>query len=272
MNKKILTGVLGISLAAIFLHADTKVELKKDISKFFTRGKADINSIKIIADDKTTDLKDLHMAIGTIKGNPRPFLLIYNKETIIMGSLIDRKTGKSLFKNFISKNRAVISKELSKLKKNEQKKEISDNKKLLSLLKNDYKDMVLTIKGGNPKGKTIYLVTDPMCPYCQQYEKNELQGTLKKSKEVKVIPIYLRIPGHESSPMRSSWLLEQAKKDKNADILALMHKFSDKNFQGYKSVDKKFAKKMVAKMTKLLSLGYIKGTPTIFDENGKPTR
>ena len=43
--------------------------------------------------------------------------------------------------------------------------------------------------------------------------------------------------------MRSSWLLEQAKKDKNADILALMHKFSDKNFQGYKSVDKKFTKK-----------------------------
>ncbi len=272
MNKKILAGVLGISLAAIFLHADTKVELKKDISKFFTRGKVDINSIKIIADNKMTDLKDLHMAIGTIKGNSRPFLLIYNKDTIIMGNLIDRKTGQSLFKKFISKNRSVISKELSKIKKDRKKEEISNNKKLLSLLKNKYKDLVLTIKGGNPNGKTIYFITDPMCPFCQQYVKNELKATLKKSKEIKVIPIFLHIRGHESSPMRSSWLLEQASKDKNTDLLALIYKVSDKNFKDYMNVDKKYAKKMKKKMSKLLSSGYIKGTPTIFDENGNSTR
>jgi hypothetical protein len=272
MSKKITVALASLLSASLYLQATPQVDLKKDISKFFTRGRADVKSIKILADDKTGDLKNLHMVIGTIEGSPKPFLLIYNKDTIIMGSLIDRKTGQSIFKNFINKNRTVISKELSRLRQNEQKKEIQDNKKLLSLFDNEYKDMVLTIKGGNPKGKTVYLITDPMCPYCQQYEKNELKGTIAKSKEVRVIPIYLNIPGHESSPMRSSWLIEQVKKDKNADIVALMHKFSDKNDNTYKNVDKKFAKKMSAKMTKLISTGYIKGTPTIFDQNGNPTR
>lgn len=272
MNNKIIVGAASIFLSTLFLFAGTQDKLKKDISKFLTRGKVNVNSIKIIADDKTADLKDLHMAIGTIKGNPRPFLLIYNKNTILIGNMIDRKTGKSLFKNFISKNRAVIKKELSKLKKNRQKKEILGNKKLITLLNSKFKDIVITVKGDNPKGKTIYLITDPMCPFCQQYEKNELKNSLKRAKEVKIVPIFLHIRGHESSPMRSSWLLEQAKKDKNSDVLALLHKASDRNFKGYKSVDKKFAKKMIAKMSKILSSGYINGTPTIFDEEGKPTR
>ncbi len=269
--KSLVTGVILSALVATSSSAVGQKELKQDISKFFTGGKVKVKSIDIVADGKTADLKNLHIVIGMIKGNTKPFLLLYNKNIIMVGNFLNRKTGKTIFANFIDKNKSKIKKIISKTRQKEKNQEIKNNKKLISLFKKKYKDLVLTIKGGNLKGKTIYLVTDPNCPYCQRYEKIKLPNTIKKSKEVKVIPLYLNIPGHETSPMRSSWLIGQGSK-KGADILSLIHKASDSNNKEYKKVNKKFAKKMIAQMKVLISSGLIKGTPTIFDQNGNPTR
>jgi len=268
-------GIIGLLLSfmvASSLFGAGQDTLKQDISKIFTGGKLDKNSISIIAQGSISDLKDLHIMIGSIKGNPKPFLILYNKDTMIVGSVKNRKSGKSIFAGFIDKNRAKIQQALAKIQKNTISKEVRNNKKLISLLAGDFKDIVFSIKGGNPKGKTIYLVTDPNCPYCQRYEKTQLASTIKNSKEVKVIPLFLNIPGHETSPMRASWLLEKAKNNKNADMFSLMHKASNSSDNTYKEVDKKFAKAKIAQMKKLLALGLIRGTPTIFDQNGNPTR
>ncbi len=269
--KNIISGLL-LSVAIVSSSfAAGHSQLKKDISKYFTRNKVNVKSIKIIAEGKAINFKNLHAVIGMIKGSSKPFLLLYNKNTIIAGSIINRNNGKTVFTDFINKNRAKIKKALSSVVKKQKRDKIKDNKKLISLFNNKYKDLVLTIKGGNPNGKTVYLITDPNCPYCQEYEKNELPSTIKKSKEIKVIPIYLNIPGHETSPMRSSWLLEQGNK-KGADVVSLMHKASDSSNKAYKKVNKKFAKKMISQMKVLISSGLIKGTPTMFDQNGNPTR
>jgi len=210
--------------------------------------------------------------IGTIGGNPKPFLLLYNKDTIIMGSIRDRKSGKSIFGKFIAKNRDKLQAALSKAQQKEKNKEAKNNKTSISLLNGKFKELTFKIKGGNPKGKTVYLITDPNCPYCKQYEKNKLPSTIKNSKEVIVVPLFLNIPGHETSPMRSSWLLEKYKNNKSANMLELMHKASNKKNSTYKEVNKKFANKKIALMKKFLSKGTVRGTPTIFDENGNPTR
>lgn len=270
--KKITAGLLFGFMATASLFATSQDVLKKDISKIFTNGKLDASSINIIAQDKTSDLKDLSVLIGTIKGNPKPFLLLYNKDTIIVGSIRDRKSGKTIFEKFIAKNRDKIQAALSKVQQEEKVKEVKNNKTSISLLNGKFKELTFKIKGGNPKGKTVYLITDPNCPFCKQYEKNQLPETIKTSKEVIVVPLFLNIPGHETSPMRSSWLLEKYKNNKNADMLELMHKASNIEDGTYKEVDKKFANEKIALMKKFLSKGTIKGTPTIFDENGNPTR
>ncbi|MFK5882684.1 MAG: thioredoxin fold domain-containing protein [Sulfurospirillum sp.] len=270
--KKIVRGLLSASIVATSLFASSTDTLKQDISKIFTNGKLDKNAISIIAQDSVKDLKDLHVLIGTIKGNPKPFLLLYNKDMMIVGSIKNRKDGKTIFSDFIDKNREKIKKALSKIQQKETSKEVKNNKKLISLFNGAFKDSMFKIKGGNPNGKIIYLITDPNCPYCKQYEKNGLPNTIKNSKEVRVIPLYLNIPGHESSAMRSSWLLERAKNDKNPDMLSLMHKASNEKDSTYKKVDKKFAKDRISKMKEILAKGLIRGTPTIFDANGNPTR
>jgi protein-disulfide isomerase len=272
MKKIGIIGLIFSFMVASSLFGAEQAKLKQDISKIFTGGKLDKSDISIIAEDSIGDLKDLRVMIGTIKGNPKPFLIVYNKDTMIVGSMKNRKNGDDIFASFIKKSKTKIEKALKKMQKNAVNKDVKNNKKLISLFANDYKDMMFKIKGGNPKGKTVYLITDPNCPYCQRYEKNELANTIKKSKEIRVIPLFLNIPGHETSPMRASWLLEKAKNDKNADMFSLMRKASNINDNTYKEVNKKFAKERIAQMKKLLSLTLFPGTPTIFDQNGTPTR
>ncbi|MCF6173364.1 MAG: thioredoxin fold domain-containing protein [Campylobacteraceae bacterium] len=269
--KKLLI-VLSALMITSSLFASEQSELKQDISKVFANGKIDTKSINIIAQGTTADLKDLHIAIGTIKGNPKPFLLLYNKDNIMVGSIKNRKSGKSIFDNFIAKNKSKIQEALSKIQKSEVSKEVKNNQETISLFNTTFKDSMFKIKGGNPNGKIIYFITDPNCPYCQQYEKNELPKTIKRAKEVRVIPLFLNIPGHESSPMRSSWLLEKAKTTKNSDLYNLILKASDINDKTYQKVNKKFAKEKIAKMQEFLNKGLIRGTPTIFDSKGNPAR
>ena len=272
MKKFGIISLIFSFMVASSLFGANQDKLKQDISKIFTGGKLDKSDISIIAEDSIADLKDLHVMIGTIKGNPKPFLLLYNKDTMIVGSIKNRNSNNSIFSSFISKNRAKIKQALAKIQKNTVSKEVANNKKLISLLNGDFKDIMFKIKGGNPKGKTVYLITDPNCPYCQRYEKTQLAKTIKRSKEVIVAPLFLNIPGHETSPMRASWLLEKAKNNQKVDKLSLMHKASNSSDNTYKEVDKTFAKAKIAQMRKLLSLGLIRGTPTIFDQNGNPTR
>jgi len=272
MKKFGIISLLFSFMVASSLFGVSQDKLKQDISKIFTGGRLDKSDIGIIAEDSIPDLKGLHVMIGTIKGNPKPFLIVYNKDTLIVGSMKNRKSGEDIFAGFIKKNKNTIQKALKKIEKSTVSKEVTNNKKLISLLSGNFKDIIFKIKGGNPKGKTVYLITDPNCPYCQRYERIQLAKTIKKSKEVIVAPLFLNIPGHETSPMRASWLLEKAKNDKNADMLSLMHKASNSSDNTYKEVDKTFAKSKIAQMKKLLSLGLIRGTPTIFDQEGNPTR
>ncbi|NPA73385.1 MAG: thioredoxin fold domain-containing protein [Epsilonproteobacteria bacterium] len=260
-----------ILLSSALFGADND-KLKKDISTLLTHKRVDIKDINIIATDKLPDIKDLHMAIGTIKDSTKPFLILYNKSILIFGNMIDRKSGKSVFEEFIAKNRKKIKTALKEQKKRKKETEKANNKKLVSLLNGKYKDLVVSVKGGNPKGKTVYLITDPNCPFCKDYEEQRLAKTVKNSKEVKIVPIYLNIQGHETSPMRSSWFIQQAKNAKNGDILPLLHKASDEKDMSFKKVDKKEAQKLIKKMEQLMMSGLIEGTPTVIDEDGNSVR
>jgi len=255
--------VVGFFIESNVLAKGDNIGLKSDFSKIFTHGRLKTDKINIIAKGKLKDLKNMNVAIGAIDGTSRLFLIFYNKNIIGIGKIVNRKNAKSIFSKFISKNRF-------KIEAFKKAKQLNANKKLISLLQTKYKNLVINIKGGNPNGKTIYLITDPNCPFCKRYEKMRLPSVIKNSKEVKVIPIFLHIPGHETSPMRSSWLLEQAKKGGN--ILSLIYKASDPKNMEFKKVNKKFAKKMINEINGFLSSGYLRGTPTVFDEKGNEIR
>ncbi len=268
---KKISILLSISFLATSLLASSN-SIEKDISTYLTHGRIKTEDIKIISTDKIGDLKDLHVAIGTIKNSRKPFLIIYNKDKIIVGNMIDRQNGKSIFRELLKKHNKEIKKAMTQDRKIQKANKIKNNKKLIKLINTKYKDLTIKIKGGNPNGKTIYLITDPNCPFCQEYERKELPKTIKKSKEIIVVPIYLNIRGHESSPLRSSWLIEAAHKNGFKDTLSLMHKASNPKDLTYKTVDKKFAQKTISKLKKLINSGLISGTPTVFDQNGNPMR
>ncbi len=273
MNKNNLFRIVfALTFLVISLFSSENLSLKKDISRLLTHQKVKVDSINIIASDKISDIKDLHIAIGTIKGSTKPFLLLYNKKVIIFGNMIDRTNGRSIFEEFIKKHKKQIKQALYKQNMDKKKSEVSNYKKLISLLKTKYKDLVIAIKGNNSKGKTVYLITDPNCPFCKVYEKRGLPKIIKSAKEVKIVPIYLNIRGHETSPLKSSWLILEAKKSKGKDILNLLRRASDPKDIDYKKVDKKDAKKMIEKMRELIRSGLINGTPSVFDQDGNPIR
>jgi len=125
MKKFGIISLLFSFMVASSLFGVSQDKLKQDISKIFTGGRLDKSDIGIIAEDSIPDLKGLHVMIGTIKGNPKPFLIVYNKDTLIVGSMKNRKSGEDIFAGFIKKNKNTIQKALKKIEKSTVSKEVA---------------------------------------------------------------------------------------------------------------------------------------------------
>lgn len=151
-----------------------------------------------------------------------------------------------------------------------------------------YGDLVRTVIG-NPEAteQTMYLFTDPLCPFCQQYEKGMINGEvipgygleadLTKYKEIKIVmlPLYM-LNGHATSPQRSLWFNENFGMAKTQiEQLNVLRKASYGNINDLVVDEEKFKvyDSMVKDQTNgILSSRVINGTPSMFTPDGMDPR
>ena len=122
------------------------------------------------------------------------------------------------------------------------------------------------------KGKDIYIVTDPECPYCSRFEKT----AAGKLGDYKVHVILMPLSFHKKAPAMIEWIM-QGKDD--AQRKERFEKVMLKGSTDYKTLIKEvkkpfvYSESMKEKMKKVNKATMeldVKGTPAIYDEYFTP--
>ncbi len=248
----------NITIAAIasfaILQTANANSIEKDFSISFTNGSIKPEKIHIVSsEDANISFGNFKIATGFVEGYRKPFAILYNKDYIFLGNLIKRTKNKKILLSKIQENFQKIKKEQERYKK------IADKRTIKELEKN-YKDIFLTLQGKGKKG-TIYIGTDANCPFCiEQFRNGELRQKIQEYKNIVIIPVFLRLPGHENSLTKAVWLENQWQKSKtNSEKFKLLEKFFDRNFHPKSSKETKVGNQI----SKLMKSGLIDHTPTI---------
>jgi len=234
------------------------------------------NLIKIVSINsmKNTDMKELIFTIDN--SNMKNIIYITsNFKEIIFGSFLNiKKMQNSTLNRYNNINKEALMKkkqaELILKKQKEQKiKSFIDD-----ILNKKYGDLAFRIPGDNKNGEELVLFTDPNCPYCKRYEKNNLPKAIKKSKSVYVVMFPIEsLKGHDTSFDRSFWLKSNIKStDNSADILAKMHISSNATMDKIEIVKNKFYKEFIENTKNMEKTSLINGTPSVFNTLGKSRR
>ncbi|WP_395002232.1 hypothetical protein [uncultured Helicobacter sp.] len=90
---------------------------------------------------------------------------------------------------------------------------------------NTHKDAVMSFKAKKPTTNTLYIISDPMCPYCLK-ELENLPSRLESSNVKMLVVGFLG----EDSLKKASEILSQKSSDERKN-LALLQKIYDKNYK-----------------------------------------
>lgn len=108
--------------------------------------------------------------------------------------------------------------------------------------------------------KILYIVSDPMCPHCQE-ELKHIDERLKDA-NVRMIPVGML---GQKSAEKSAYILEHIKSAKTLkDKIALLNKVYNPSFVPG-NVDSKDIRKVQATTSKIFDSGLIKGTPFLYN-------
>lgn len=119
-------------------------------------------------------------------------------------------------------------------------------------------DYIISLKGKNPK-KTYYIVSDPLCPHCQ----NELQNIEKRLQNGNVKMIVVGMMGEQSSKKAAEIYREAKKSKSDSDKIALLKKVYNPNYKSSGGDEK-----IVQDVTKaLIGKDKVNGTPYIIEED-----
>lgn len=255
INKKLVAIALSMVTTSV-LVADYDLE-KNVISKITNAPVSSINVLEVI---KAKDTKvGLDEIVFKIPNSPYKNIAYRVNDKFIFGQIVDKDGVNLSRERALELNKDVIANEM-KAKANKDVAAVTE------VTKDKFKDIIVTLKGGDDKGKDLYLFTDPKCPYCQQFEKNQLKDILKKVKSVKVVYNPLNIPGHESAKDRAAWGIPLLQKESNVDKqLEIMHKISFGN--EYKTHTNT---KLASSIQDFANTGVVRGTPTLVYGDGSP--
>lgn len=232
--KKIISGALltvGLLFAQDKIHYLSK-QKTIELLKVLPNSKKIINGYKNGSMNIYAEKKD-GIYVVMFKGQRRGQLYItLNKKYAIFGNVIDLKKKHNIMGDFPL------------------------NKKIIE------KGVAFTYGSGN---KTIYLVTDPQCPYCRMLERKEGDKLLKKYK-IKVI--LFPLPFHQyARPMTKYILAGKNNMEKAARLRRILHGSNEwKNFKPTPAQEKQIEKKMKEMQAAVNELG-AQGTPTIYNSN-----
>ena len=279
MKKLILTLILLISASFVYaeegegcLGADvTKEEVQKALSPL-------IGNVKV-EKVSPSPIEDLYEVILDTPRGKIPVYVDCSLNYLITGSIIDIKNKRDLTREkAMSLAQQSAEEKIKKLEKLLGKEKVEKLKKALGPRFNDIKLVDLNeipkkhlITYGNPKAKyTIYVVTDPECPFCAKFDK-EMKKLLKMRNDVKFEVILFPLPFHKhASPISQNILCEKSAA-KQKEILDKSFEYvRNKQYEKLSSLEKscKEGKDIISEHFAFGSKAGISGTPTLIFPHG----
>jgi thiol:disulfide interchange protein DsbC len=144
-----------------------------------------------------------------------------------------------------SGRKQITQEQIAKLKKEQFKK-----------LKKEIDSFTATVyKPENAKGKVLYFITDPDCPYCNRFKKTVKEFADKNGITVKLV--FFPLPFHKGADRKAESFICEGKT------------FEDYLKDSYGSKTCEEGQKKIRKMLILAREAGIRGTPTFITENGK---
>jgi len=280
--KKILTLGVALSIATSSLLAiGTTTEAINVFSNIY---KMPTNKIKLI-DTKRLEANKATQYVFAVEDYPVKGIMFETDGGLYIPQNIFTKDGSNLYKTkFRNINKEYFDKQEQKeaMKAQAQAKQAKaammakapEVKTFIAEIESGkYGDLARSIKGNPDSSISVYLFTDPLCPYCQQYEAQQLPNDLKKYKEVIVVmyPLYM-LQGHQTSIQRSLWFMDNLKEDMSQaaqlDILSRSGhgKAIDLKVDSDKLVE--YTKMVKDKSNGIMSTGAVQGTPAVFTKEG----
>lgn len=120
------------------------------------------------------------------------------------------------------------------------------------------------------KGKKKYFVwTDPECPYCMKMKK--LFEKEKVYEKATFYYFFYPLDFHKNAKDMSAWILSQKTDKQRSKALSQISNGTDgKAWKGYEKKASRTVKNLMAKNLKDANEMGVRGTPAVFDINGKP--
>jgi thiol:disulfide interchange protein DsbC len=237
--KKIL---LSLSLAVSLFAGEHILNQKEALNVI--KNTPTYNQIKqLIANGATLkgdEKKDFYIiTLNSSKGELN-FFVTKDKKYTILGNVIDNQTSRPIVPNYPAKP-------------------FKGNKQVV-------KDGVLFSFG---KGtKDVYVVTDPECPFCKEFEKKAKNSDFAKKYRIHVI--FLPLPFHKHSMAMIEYILSAPTKAEEVKRFHETLQGSDawKNFKPTQAQKEK-VKQELAKAAKAVQELGARGTPSFYDQNMK---
>ncbi len=228
---------------------------------------------KVVSVNKSP-VKNLYEVIIESNDRKLPVYIDCSLNFLITGEIIDleekksitRERVKQLAKKMVEEKTAELEKILGKEKVEKLKKALGErfaNIKLIDLKKIPKKHLFAY---GNPTAKmTVYVVTDPQCPFCAKFDK-EMRKVLKDRNDVKFEIFLFPLPRHSYSQKIVQRIVCEESISKKKEILEKSFEAITKNdFSSLKELGKSCEKGRNAikeHRTFATEIG-IRGTPAI---------
>ncbi|WP_457623788.1 DsbC family protein [Persephonella sp.] len=268
---KIKNLSLGFLLFAflIFTGYGSECEVEKDsVKKLQNKIGPMLGGGKVLEINKSP-VEGLFEVIIEVGDRMIPIYVDCDMKYLISGEIIDIEGKRSLTKEKameLAKNMAEKkAKQLEKILGQERAGKLFEilGPRITSIKLVDVKDIPgNTVRYGNKNAKyTIYVVSDPDCPYCRKFHK-EMKEVLKKAKDVKFEIILFPLAFHKDAKKKAITVLCEKDPKKRTELL-------DKSMKGSIPVKKcEEGEKTVKDNLKFGELNGIRGTPAIIFPKG----
>lgn len=164
----------------------------------------------------------------------------------------------NLFFTQSNKNDELIQ---NALKEIQNFNESAKSKKLTEIFNSLPKERYISLKSSKSDAKTIFVVTDPECPYC----RNEMKLIDEKLKE-NHINIVLAPVGARTSFVKSQIAMDKAKEAKNdKQKIAILKEIYSENYKIPENLRQQPTPLIEENAKAIFSSGLIRGVPFIFE-------
>lgn len=254
--------------------SDTEISVK-DVKKALA---PILGNAKVIS---VTDapIEGLYEVVIEVNGRRIPVYLDCSLRYLISGEIIDVKQRKSLTREKIAKlNEQSLKEKIAKLEKVLGKEKVEELKKavgkeLLSRIRlvdiNQIPQKGKVIFGNKNAKYTVYVITDPQCPFCKRLHK-EIEKILAKRKDVKFEMIFFPLPFHKYAKPVATAILCEKNNEKEKQLLTKAFEYQS-NQEKFKKLASKSCPEAEEIINKNLEFGKkvgIRGTPTLIFPKG----